>query len=60
MMPTATTNPIAFASTRQAGSEHNPSAGLTSDEARARLAKYGSNAMPDTAIRPWRMALAKI
>ena len=34
-------------------------AGLTSDEARARLAKFGPNAMPDTAIRPWRMALAK-
>jgi hypothetical protein len=33
--------------------------GLTSDESRALLAKYGSNAMPDTAIQPWRMALAK-
>jgi H+-transporting ATPase len=35
------------------------SRGLTSDQARSRLAKYGPNAMPDTAIRPWRMALAK-
>jgi H+-transporting ATPase len=33
--------------------------GLTSDEARAQLAKFGPNAMPDTTIRPWRMALAK-
>ncbi len=33
--------------------------GLTSDEARVRLAKYGPNDMPDTAIRPWRMALTK-
>jgi H+-transporting ATPase len=33
--------------------------GLTSDEAGTLLAKYGPNAMPDTAIPPWRMALAK-
>ncbi len=33
--------------------------GLTSDEARTLLAKYGPNAMPDTAIQPWRMVLAK-
>jgi H+-transporting ATPase len=33
--------------------------GLTSDEARTLLAKHGPNAMPDTAIQPWRMALAK-
>lgn len=32
---------------------------LTSDEARTLLAKCGPNAMPDTAIQPWRMALAK-
>jgi H+-transporting ATPase len=36
-----------------------PSEGLSSDEARARLEKYGPNAMPDTAMRPWRSALAK-
>jgi H+-transporting ATPase len=35
------------------------SRGLTSEEAKARLVKYGPNAMPDTAIQPWRMALAK-
>lgn len=36
-----------------------PSAGLTSDEARARLAKDGPNAMPDTLAHPLRDALAK-
>jgi len=36
-----------------------PSQGLSSDEARARLEKSGPNEMPDTAMRPWRMALAK-
>jgi H+-transporting ATPase len=48
-----------LAKTTQSGDEENVSRGLTSDEARARLAKYGPNAMPDTAMRPWRMALAK-
>ena len=33
--------------------------GLTSDEARARLAKDGPNAMPDTSAHPLRNALAK-
>ncbi len=33
--------------------------GLSSDEARRRLEKSGPNEMPDTAMRPWRMALAK-
>ncbi|MGD0530421.1 MAG: HAD-IC family P-type ATPase [Polyangiaceae bacterium] len=33
--------------------------GLSSDEARARLEKSGPNEMPDTTMRPWRMALAK-
>jgi H+-transporting ATPase len=36
-----------------------PSGGLSSDEARARLETSGPNEMPDTAMRPWRMALAK-
>ena len=35
------------------------SKGLTSDEARARLAKDGPNAMPDTSAHPLRNALAK-
>jgi magnesium-transporting ATPase (P-type) len=33
--------------------------GLTSGEARARLEKFGPNAMPDTAMHPLRRALAK-
>jgi H+-transporting ATPase len=33
--------------------------GLTSEEARIRLAKFGLNAMPDTSVRPLRMALEK-
>ena len=36
-----------------------PSKGLTSDAARARLAKDGPNAMPDTSAHPLRNALAK-
>ena len=32
--------------------------GLTSEEARLRLAKFGPNAMPDTSVHPLRMALA--
>ena len=35
------------------------SKGLTSDEARTRLAKDGPNAMPDTSAHPLRNALAK-
>jgi H+-transporting ATPase len=34
--------------------------GLSSGEARARLATSGRNEMPDTTMRPWRMALAKL
>jgi len=33
--------------------------GLSADEARLRLAKYGANQIPDTAEEPWRNALAK-
>ena len=33
--------------------------GLTSDEARRRLEKFGPNAMPDTALHPLRMAIEK-
>jgi H+-transporting ATPase len=35
------------------------SAGLTSDEARGRLEKFGPNAVPDTAVHPWRRVLTK-
>jgi H+-transporting ATPase len=37
----------------------SPQKGLTSDEARRRLAKFGPNAMPDTSMHPLRMALEK-
>ena len=49
--------PIESAKVASTGTDGVP--GLTSDEARELLAKYGPNAMPDTAIQPWRMALAK-
>jgi H+-transporting ATPase len=39
--------------------EGDLSHGLTSDEARRLLAKYGPNAMPDNTNQPWRSALAK-
>ncbi|MFY9645410.1 MAG: cation-transporting P-type ATPase [Terriglobales bacterium] len=58
-MPAGTANSTALAGTAQAGAEENPSRGLTTGEARVRLAKYGPNAMPETAIPAWRMALAK-
>src|SRR3984885_5623533 len=37
----------------------SPKNGLTSEEARRRLEKFGPNAMPDTALHPSRMALEK-
>ncbi len=37
--------------------QHN---GLTSDEARRRLQQFGPNAMPDTSVHPFRMALEKL
>ena len=58
-MPSGTANAIALASTPQASGQDNMSRGLTSDKARARLAKYGPNAKPDTTIPAWRTALAK-
>jgi H+-transporting ATPase len=33
--------------------------GLTSEEAGRRLKQFGPNAVPDTTLRPWRMALGK-
>jgi H+-transporting ATPase len=36
-----------------------PKNGLTSEEARSRLGKFGPNAMPDTSAHPFRMALEK-
>ena len=42
-----------------ADAQKTVSGGLTSDEARRRLAKSGPNAMPDTSVHPLRMALEK-
>jgi H+-transporting ATPase len=58
MPPTIATASIP-AKAAQVSGEERPSSGLTSDEVRTELTKYGPNAMPDTAIRPLRMALAK-
>ena len=38
----------------------NSQTGLTSDEVRCRLEKFGPNAMPDTTLHPMRMALQKL
>src|ERR1700678_2840420 len=42
-----------------AAARNDPPSGLTSDEARRRLAEVGPNAMPDTSLHPLRMALEK-
>jgi len=59
----ATTIPLPSGSTLPAKStaaaKDDPPSGLTSDEARRRLDKFGPNAMPDTALHPLRMALEK-
>jgi H+-transporting ATPase len=55
----STANPTVPAKSTQDSGKDNVGRGLSSDEARARLAKNGPNAMPDTAMRAWRMALAK-
>ena len=54
-MTTATAPPDNAASTSKEASL----GGLTSDEARHRLATSGPNAMPDTSEHPLRMALEK-
>ena len=53
--PTASTLP---AKSDMQASNTQP-AGLTSDEARRRLEKFGANAMPDTSAHPLRMAFEK-
>jgi H+-transporting ATPase len=42
-----------------AAAKNSQLSGLTDDEARRRLAKFGPNAMPDTALHPLRRALEK-
>jgi H+-transporting ATPase len=58
-MPSETANSNFLAGTPAGGVENGPSRGLTSDEAQTLLTKFGPNSMPNTAVRPWRMALAK-
>jgi H+-transporting ATPase len=45
--------------TKGKGADATVESGLTSDEARGRLEKFGPNAMPDTASRPLRRAVEK-
>ena len=60
-MVTTTPPPLASAliARSDAAAKANLPGGLTSDEARRRLAKFGPNAMPDTSLHPLRMALEK-
>src|ERR1700683_5591815 len=58
-MPATIDNPPVPAKTAQDIGAEDVSSGLTSEEVRARLTKFGPNAMPDIAVQPWRMALAK-
>jgi H+-transporting ATPase len=46
-------------STSASDADVKPLSGLTSDEARRRLEKFGPNAMPDTVLHPLHMALEK-
>jgi H+-transporting ATPase len=58
-MASTPSNPAMPVTALHHGSEDTSLRGLTSGEAQTRLAKYGSNAMPDTSTSSWRMALAK-
>jgi magnesium-transporting ATPase (P-type) len=55
----AQTSPSTKGAAIAKASEVTSKGGLTSDEARRRLAKSGPNAMPDTSAHPMRMALEK-
>src|ERR1700722_2332652 len=52
-------SPSALSATPAGAAKDSQPRGLTDDEARIRLAKFGPNAMPDTALRPLRSALEK-
>jgi len=58
-MPPGSAHSTFSAKAAQGSGEDDASRGLTSDEVRARFAKFGPNDTPDTAEQPWRMALAK-
>jgi H+-transporting ATPase len=50
---------LALPSKSATATDVRPPSGLTSGEARSRLQKFGPNTIPDTALSPWRSALAK-
>src|SRR5271169_2858691 len=52
-------SPSALPAKPAGGAKDTQLRGLTGDEARIRLAKFGPNAMPDTALRPLRRAIEK-
>jgi len=52
-------HPATASAAKPAAVTDNPPKGLTSEEARRRLTKFGPNAMPDTAVHPLRMAIEK-
>jgi len=54
-LPAVSALPAKSASAAEAG----PQIGLTSDEARGRLERFGPNAMPDTSVHPFRRAFEK-
>ncbi|HVC20166.1 MAG TPA: HAD-IC family P-type ATPase [Vicinamibacterales bacterium] len=60
-MPMATPpSAVSAAPAKPATDAHiDPGNGLTSDEARSRLEKFGANTVPDTSLRPLRMAIEK-
>jgi magnesium-transporting ATPase (P-type) len=58
-LPTAAPVQPASIDEQRGGAAGDPNGGLTSDEARGRLEKFGPNAMPDTSMHPFRMALEK-
>jgi len=62
-MTVATTSPpspaIAVPAKPPGAAHGDPPKGLTSDEARRLMTKFGPNAMPDTSMHPLRMALEK-
>jgi magnesium-transporting ATPase (P-type) len=59
MRPAPPPPAIAPSAKSAAPAKNAPPSGLTSDEARSRLTKFGPNAMPDTSVHPLRMALEK-
>ena len=59
MITTAPSPPESALLAKTAAAAKGDLPGLAGDEARRRLAKFGPNAMPDTALHPFRLALEK-